>query len=211
MLLTAAALGAVALCSTTANADTFTLGGNQTAVRGSLTIASLTNGQIVFSFANATPNSLSSRLTGIGFDLPTNGPFSLTNSPVGTNFTFSTNPGNVPQFNGANLDFAEITGNNIAGGNPPSGLANGVSSGNFTVTGNFAGLSQQTIAQNTYIRFQAIDSNPSSDVANGIITISGSPVPEPSEWLAMGMAATSVGGLMIRARRRKGTRETLAA
>ncbi|MES2465058.1 MAG: PEP-CTERM sorting domain-containing protein [Armatimonadota bacterium] len=29
------------------------------------------------------------------------------------------------------------------------------------------------------------------------------PVPEPSEWLAMGMAGTSVLGLMIRARRRK--------
>jgi hypothetical protein len=29
------------------------------------------------------------------------------------------------------------------------------------------------------------------------------PIPEPSEWLAMGMAAASVGGLMVRARRRK--------
>jgi hypothetical protein len=29
------------------------------------------------------------------------------------------------------------------------------------------------------------------------------PVPEPSEWLAMGMAGTSVMGLMIRARRRR--------
>ncbi|MES2460121.1 MAG: PEP-CTERM sorting domain-containing protein [Armatimonadota bacterium] len=31
-------------------------------------------------------------------------------------------------------------------------------------------------------------------------------VPEPSEWLAMGMAATSVGGLMLRARRRNSRR-----
>ncbi len=29
------------------------------------------------------------------------------------------------------------------------------------------------------------------------------PVPEPSEWLAMGMASVSVGGLIIRARRRR--------
>jgi len=29
------------------------------------------------------------------------------------------------------------------------------------------------------------------------------PIPEPSEWLAMSMAAASVGGLMVRARRRK--------
>jgi len=28
----------------------------------------------------------------------------------------------------------------------------------------------------------------------------GNPIPEPSEWLAMGMAATSVGGLMFRAK-----------
>jgi hypothetical protein len=28
------------------------------------------------------------------------------------------------------------------------------------------------------------------------------PIPEPSEWLAMGMAGASVGGLMLRARRR---------
>jgi hypothetical protein len=31
----------------------------------------------------------------------------------------------------------------------------------------------------------------------------GNPIPEPSEWLAMGMAAVSVGGLMLRARRRR--------
>jgi hypothetical protein len=33
--------------------------------------------------------------------------------------------------------------------------------------------------------------------------VTGNPVPEPSEWLAMGMAAASVGGLMLRARRRR--------
>jgi len=37
----------------------------------------------------------------------------------------------------------------------------------------------------------------------GIARTTTNPVPEPSEWLAMGMAAASVGGLMVRARRRK--------
>ena len=36
------------------------------------------------------------------------------------------------------------------------------------------------------------------------------PVPEPSEWLAMAMAATSVGGLMIRARRRRSSKSVAA-
>jgi hypothetical protein len=45
-----------------------------------------------------------------------------------------------------------------------------------------------------------------SGASVGFITFTPSavnPVPEPSEWLAMGMAGTSVMGLMIRARRRK--------
>ncbi len=47
-------------------------------------------------------------------------------------------------------------------------------------------------------------------------TASVNPVPEPSEWLAMGMAGASVGGLMVRARRRRSGRNekgsiTLAA
>ncbi len=39
------------------------------------------------------------------------------------------------------------------------------------------------------------------------------PIPEPSEWMAMGMAAASVGGLMVRARRRglKGRSASAAA
>ncbi|MES2465370.1 MAG: PEP-CTERM sorting domain-containing protein [Armatimonadota bacterium] len=46
----------------------------------------------------------------------------------------------------------------------------------------------------------------------GIQTSNGTPiVPEPSEWMAMGMAAASVGGLMVRARRRRSSRETVAA
>jgi uncharacterized membrane protein len=35
-----------------------------------------------------------------------------------------------------------------------------------------------------------------------VIVPAAVPVPEPSEWVAMGMAGTSVGGLMVRARRK---------
>ena len=41
-------------------------------------------------------------------------------------------------------------------------------------------------------------------------TVNVGAVPEPSEWLAMGMAGTSVMGLMIRARRRKSSKSVAA-
>ncbi|MES2463544.1 MAG: PEP-CTERM sorting domain-containing protein [Armatimonadota bacterium] len=52
----------------------------------------------------------------------------------------------------------------------------------------------------------------SADLAFSLVnTAAVNPVPEPSEWLAMGMAGTSVMGLMVRARRRKAVKSATVA
>jgi hypothetical protein len=50
-----------------------------------------------------------------------------------------------------------------------------------------------------------------SQVRIGGISTAANPVPEPSEWVAMGMAAASVGGLMVRARRKASNRRAVTA
>ncbi|MES2462453.1 MAG: hypothetical protein V4671_17870 [Armatimonadota bacterium] len=49
------------------------------------------------------------------------------------------------------------------------------------------------------------------DVRFGPAAVTPGAVPEPSEWLAMGMAGTSLGGLMVRARVRRRRQSALAA
>ena len=193
-------LGAVA----TARATSFTIVGNSnpnaTAI---LNIISLSNTQLVFTVKNTS----NSKVTGFGFDL-VKGDFT-SNSSSGLNgfssanagsFTFHDDAlGNVPQFTGAVLDFGFTTGpsGNFSGDNPPTGLALNSTSPTFTVTGNFAGFTQQQIANAIFVRFQEIATNPDSDVGQVAA------VPEPASMLLLGTGLLGLAG-GLRHRRRSG-------
>ena len=77
-------------------------------------------------------------------------------------------------------------------GSPTGGLVSALFSNGATLSGTI-GPSQIFVPG--FDTFQRGVSARSTTPAN--------PIPEPSEWLAMGMAGASVMGLMIRARRRK--------
>ncbi|MES2460542.1 MAG: PEP-CTERM sorting domain-containing protein [Armatimonadota bacterium] len=168
----------------------------------------------------------------IGFTVAGTGTFTLTSlelpiSQLGTpgaSTTFSlasVGVGNVP---GASLGTLGTFTNLPAFGNPAPLSVFNVSAAGVTVTGGSSYFlvedaspsSNIVINQNNIgafgMAFRDSDAQPwsySSGSRTSAVRINGTPtsvtaaVPEPSEWLAMGMAGTSVMGLMVRARRRK--------
>jgi hypothetical protein len=196
----------------TARADTVFIVG---ATNGSLATATVNcsfNAQtntLTFTIQNTSP--FDARITGIGFDLPPGGNTEATGlngfsgnvtfQPMGVAFAFEDGAlGNVPQFNSAVLDFGFITGNNFAGGNPPTGLPPGIDPGDeatFVVSGTaFAGLTEEEICNAIFVRFQSVGANGQlSDVG-----VPGNPVPEPMTMILFG---TGLAGIAARARRRR--------
>jgi hypothetical protein len=170
----------VCISSAVARADSFSVVGNSNSTAtATLNITTLTNGELCFTLTNTSPGVI----TGVGFDLPGSGSFALESITGGSGtFTFSTNAGNVPQFNNAVLDFAFVThSDNFAGGNPPSGVPSGQTSPLFCVTGNFTGLSQQQIANAVFVRFQSLPTGEGSDVGT-VTTV----IPEPTSMFLLG-------------------------
>lgn len=182
----------VLLCvgsAVTAKADSITVvGQSDPNLQATINITSLTAGSITFSATNVLVSGVTSTITGIGFELP--GTITATSPGACTgncnNFTATptvdNDPGNVPQFNTAVLDFAVVTGPSFSGGNPP-GINQGQTA-TFTIAGTFTGLTQQQFLSGTYVRFQSVVDpafpNVNSDVAH---TPS---VPEPSSLLLLG-------------------------
>ncbi len=111
LLLTCATALMMFSLNSVAYADPLIVGnGHPTLATANITSFSLTGNTFTFTVKNTSP--FNAGTTGIGFDLPgaERTGFTLV-SATNTNFTLTENPGNVPQFNSAELDFALITGN----------------------------------------------------------------------------------------------------
>lgn len=185
-----------------ARADSFQIVGNSNpTATATLNITTLSNTELCFTITNTSLGVV----TGVGFDLPGTGAFALESMTGGTGtFTFSTNSGNVPQFDTAVLDFAFVTHtDNFAGGNPPSGTPSGDTTPLFCVTGDFTGFSQDEIAAAVFVRFQSLPTGTGSDV--GTVTSTPTPtttVPEPASMILLGSGLMATVGV-LRMRRRQ--------
>ena len=200
-LLTSAAAIAIFALSSVARADTIVVVGNSTGSLSTATVnCSFNDATNTFTFTVTNTSPFDARITGIGFDIGAGNINGFSGANV-AGFNFSDgNLGNVPQFNGATLDFGFTTGNsgNFNGGSPNNGLAPGQSL-TFTVSGaGFGnGLTEEQICNAIYIRFQRVGANgEGSDVGHG-----GQPnaVPEPMTMILFG---TGLAGIAARARRR---------
>jgi len=187
----------------TARADSFTIVGNTNpTATATLNIVTLSNSQLCFTITNTSATGV---VGAVGFALPGTGTYTLqsitpSNQPGNQNFSFSTNPGNVPQFNGVTLDFAMVThADNFAGSNPPKGVKPGETSALFCINGDFTGLTQQQIAAAVFVRFQALATGEGSDVGR-CTNCGGNQVPEPATMLLLG---TGLAGLAAKVRSRR--------
>ena len=203
------ALAISALTPLWAEAVPFTVVGNSVGSPDAVATGELTIVGDTLSFSLDNTSTFDTRVTGVGFDLidgdftdnNSSGLDGFTGADVGA-FIFSDGAlGNVPQFNDAVLDFGFLTGNSFAGGSPNDGLSPGAAALNFSVTGDFGGLTDEQLASRIFVRFQRVGENgEGSDVGQGTPDEpdeegggeeEGGNVPEPATLLLFGTAAAA--------------------
>jgi hypothetical protein len=160
---------------------------------GSATITLLGN-TLTGTLTNTSPYD--ARVMGFGFDLGAGNINGYTGS-ANSGFFFSDDDfGNVPQFNGVDIDFGAgvncggTTTNNDCtlngGGSPNNGLASGQFV-TFTATGPFNGLTEAQVASGLFVRFQRVGENEKgSDVARPTGDLNQAAVPEPASMILLG-------------------------
>jgi len=181
----------------------FTGNTNGVLATGSASISLNAGGNVITgTLTNTSPND--ARITGFAFDIGpgnlagfTGSPNPIT-TPAGVNFSFEDGDlGTVPQFSAVELDFGYLTGANFSGGSPNDGLDNAQTLG-FMITGSFAGLTEEQIASDLFVRFQRVGPNGElSDVATpgspGTPTPFGQ-TPEPASMLLLGSGLVYLAG-----------------
>jgi hypothetical protein len=203
LLLSTAAVMVMMALNTVARADSFTITGiNGTGVTASISNYSLVGNQFTFTITNTSvaPGSTGT-ITNIGFALPGNRSnsytlVSSTNNNYALAFDLNATAGAQNFVSTFDLVLINKTNGNptFGGGSVNDGIAGGTSA-TFTISGDFAGLTAEQVAESIFARFQAVNGGDSDVAGNG-----HAPIPEPMTMLLFG---TGLAGVAARVRRRR--------